>query len=122
MQKLNLLGYEILDKVEEEEEVDRFVMAGDILKKSQFVGRWDLRKVVITDRIESFKNDISTFEISNIKEIWTRFDVHKDNLIVKLRHGLLKTELAIPLANYSYRFSKHNWLYRIYRLISAHSI
>lgn len=91
MQKLNLLGYEIEEKGEEEEEVDRFMMAGEILKKSQFVGRWDLRKVVITDRIESFKNDVCTFEITNIKEIWTRFDVHKDNLVIKLRHGLLKT-------------------------------
>ena len=97
-------------------------MAGDILKKSQYVGRWDLRKIVITDRIESFKNDVCTFEINNIKEIWTRFDVHKDNLVVKLRHGLQKTELAIPLTNYSQKFGKYNWLYRIYRLVSAHSI
>jgi hypothetical protein len=31
--------------------VDRFIMAGEILKRSQFFGNWAQRKLVVTDRI-----------------------------------------------------------------------
>lgn len=57
--------------------------------------------------------------MKNIKEIWTRFEVHSDNLIVKVRHGKEKTEIAIPMVNYSVKFCKDNWLYRIYRLLTS---
>lgn len=47
--------------------VDRFIMAGEILKRSQFFGNWAQRKLVVTDRIQSFKGDKCTFEMKNIK-------------------------------------------------------
>lgn len=43
---------------------------------------------------------------------------HK-NLIIKIRHGKEKTELAIPLVNFPVRFCKDNWLFRIYRLLTT---
>jgi hypothetical protein len=51
VQKLTLLEYEIDMDETVNENVDRFIMEGEIMKKSQFIGRWDLRKMVITDRI-----------------------------------------------------------------------
>jgi hypothetical protein len=92
-------------------------MTGEVYKKGQVINQFHLRKLVLTDRIESFREDKMTFQMSNIKEIWTRFEMYQKNLIIKIRHGKEKTELAIPLVNYPVRFCKDNWLFRIYRLI-----
>ena len=43
------------------------MMKGDVYKKSQILGQWNMRKLVITDRIESYKNDKCTFEMKNIR-------------------------------------------------------
>lgn len=94
-------------------------MAGPLLKKSQYLGKWAERRMVVTDRIESFRGGKCTFSMRNIRELWTRFDLHEDCLVVKVRHGLEKTELALPVVNYGARFCKWNWLYRIYRLVST---
>jgi hypothetical protein len=71
------------------------------------------------DRVESFKSGKCTFAMRNIRELWTRFDMHEGNLIVKVRHGAEKTEIAMPLTNYTARFCRGNWLYRIYRIVTA---
>lgn len=65
--KLTLLEYDIDPKQQDSPEVDRFMMAGPLLKKSQFLGRWDERWMVITDRIESFKEEVCTFEMAGIR-------------------------------------------------------
>jgi hypothetical protein len=49
--KLTLLEYEIDQSQKDNMEEDRFMMTGDLLKKSQYLGRWDERKMIITDRI-----------------------------------------------------------------------
>lgn len=54
--------------------------------------------------------------------MWTRFEVLRDALVVKVRHGMAKTELALPIVNFNAKFCKDNWLYRIYGLVSAASI
>jgi hypothetical protein len=78
--------------------------------------------MVVTDRIESFKDKDCTFEMAGIRELWTRFEVHKDCIVVKLRHGMMKTELALPIVNFTAKFAKENWLYPIYRLVSASAV
>ena len=122
MAKLTLLEYEIDQSHRDNLDEDRFMMTGILLKKSQYLGRWDQRRMVITERIQSFKEEVCTFEIAGVRELWTRFEVHKDCLVVKVRHGMAKTELAIPIVNYCGKFCKDNWLYRIYRLVSAFSV
>lgn len=114
-----LMSLDVNLKEKDDENVDRFMMEGELLKKSQFFGKWAARKIVITDRIESFRCAKCTFEMKNIREIWTRFDVVENCLVLKVRHGLEKTELALPIVNYPARFCKNNWMYRIYRLLSA---
>ena len=103
----------------EDLDCDKFIMKGAIFKKAQVLQTWNERFMILTDRIESFRGDKCTFEMKNIKEIWTRFDMMDGKLIIKLRHGKDKTELAIPVVNYPVKFCKNNWLYRIYRLLSS---
>jgi hypothetical protein len=67
VQKLTLLSFDVNLTQKDDETVDRFIMKGELLKKSQFFGKWAMRKIVITDRIESFKCDKCTFEMKNIK-------------------------------------------------------
>jgi hypothetical protein len=62
-------------------------MEGTLLKKSQFLGKWAERRLVATDRIESFRNGKCTFAMRNIRELWSRFELHEDSLVVKVRHG-----------------------------------
>lgn len=119
VEKLMLMDYSIDLKQGEDLDADKFMMAGEVYKRGQIMNVWSPRKLVLTDRIESFKGEKCTYEMKNIKEIWTRFDVHSDNLIVKVRHGKEKTEIAIPMVNYSIKFCKDNWLYRIYRLLTS---
>lgn len=96
---------------------------GNILKKSQVLGNWETRFVVIKkDGIYSYK-DCNTqaphsFYInnSNIKYIWTRFDIHEKFLVIKIKHGVYKTEFGIPITNYLIR-NGSNWLYNFYRAI-----
>jgi hypothetical protein len=66
-------------------------MAGCLLKKSQFLGKWAERKMVVSDRIESYRNGKCTFSMRNIREVWTRFDLYEEFLVVKVRHGSEKT-------------------------------
>ena len=49
------------------------MLKGEVWKKGQVVNQWNLRKMVLTDRIESFKEDKMTFQMANIREMWTRF-------------------------------------------------
>lgn len=73
----------------------------------------------------SFKNPGENYSFSikaeNAKYIWTRFDMHNNNLVIKIKHGLEKTEFAIPIVNYCQK-GKDNWLYAFYRMIMAKNI
>jgi hypothetical protein len=61
MEKLLLLDYSIDLKQGEDSEVDKFMMSGDVYKLSQIMHQWKLRRLVLTDRIESFKGDKCSF-------------------------------------------------------------
>lgn len=90
-------------------------------KKSQFLGKWERRYIIINKvGLYSFK-DITDPEPSfviygtSIKYIWTRFEVELRDLIVKVKHGNSQTEFAIPIVNFLE--AKNNWLYALYRLM-----
>jgi hypothetical protein len=51
VQKLLILSYLVDLNMMDDANVDRFIMAGEILKRSQFFGNWAQRKLVVTDRI-----------------------------------------------------------------------
>mgnify|MGYP000866549187 FL=1 len=94
---------------------------GFIYKKSQVLGKWDRRFVIINKRgLYSFKdqNEIKpTFSINaeDMKYMWTRFDIEMGDLVIKVKYGSSKTEFAIPIINFMER--KNNWLFAFYRLI-----
>lgn len=48
-----------------------------------------------------------------VKEIWTRFEFERENLIVKFLNGSSKVELSVPVENF---LSRENWLYQLYAL------
>jgi hypothetical protein len=56
VEKMILMDYEIDLKVGEDLDADKFMMSGDVYKRAQVINRWDLRRLVITDRIESFRD------------------------------------------------------------------
>jgi hypothetical protein len=67
LEKLVLLG-SVVDLTQgEDPNVDKFVMSGEILKMGQILGQWSKRKLVLTDRIESFKGLKCTFQMKNIR-------------------------------------------------------
>lgn len=42
-------------------------MRGEIFKRGQVMNQWNLRKLVVTDRIESFRDSKLTYQMSNIR-------------------------------------------------------
>ena len=61
MEKLFLLGHEVNLQEGEDLDADKFMMTGDVLKKGQVMNQWNQRKLVLTDRIESFRDNKCTF-------------------------------------------------------------
>lgn len=93
---------------------------GKILKKSQMLGKWEERFIVINkEGIYSYKkfNEKHSMYIPNgqIREIWTRFEIIENMLIVKMEYGGTKTEFGIPITNFLSPTAKHNWLWEFYR-------
>lgn len=78
--------------------------------------------VVRKNGIYSYKNSSQEENYSfciasdSIKYIWTRFEKIDDFLVVKVKHGIFKTEFGIPLSEFSVR-SSNNWLYALYRTL-----
>lgn len=76
--------------------------------------------VVKKDGIYSYKNSMQEENYSffinseSVKYIWTRFEKTDGYLIIKIKHGIFKTEFGIPLTQFSAR-SSNNWLYSFYR-------
>jgi hypothetical protein len=96
---------------------------GHIMKRSQNFGKWEQRFVVIKKNgIFSYRDscvrESYSFHISNdsIKYLWTRFDFIGNSLIIKVKHGMTKTEFGIPITKFSARSTK-NWLYCFYRVM-----
>lgn len=56
-------------------------------------------------------------ERDSIEYMWSRFDMVENHLIIKIKHGLMQTEFAVPIAAYSYPHYK-NWLYYFYKLMT----
>ncbi len=99
---------------------------GFIYKKSQFLGNWELRFVVMNDEgLFYFKNptDNHSFSIkaNSAKYLWTRFDIVNDRLVIKIKHGMEQTEFGIPVINYCIK-NPQNWLYAFYRIIMERNI
>ena len=97
-----------------------------VLKKSQHLGKWDYRFIVInSEGLFSYRNPNEPYTLcikgKSLKYIWTRFDMEKGHLVVKLKHGIDKTEFAIPVVNYCLR-NEHNWLWPFYRLLMENNI
>lgn len=87
-----------------------------ISQVSNFFKKWDKKKVRVGEQIEVFKDEKVSSAIKNIKEIWTRFSMHNGYFVVKIHHGLEKTEIGIPLVDFTNVGSPRNWLYLISRL------
>ena len=99
---------------------------GMIFKRSQHLKRWESRYIAINpEGLFSYKspNESSSFSIKavNAKYIWTRFDIHNQHLVIKIKHGLERTEFGIPINNYC-RKSTSNWLFGFYRMIMERNI
>jgi hypothetical protein len=99
------------------------IFDGILYKKSQVLGKWELRYVAITPSgVTSFKNQASgeTFSIKkeSITELWTRFDIYEKMLVVKIQHSK-KTEFGIPIVNFCGQW-ENNWLWAFYKLVYAH--
>ena len=54
--------------------------------------------------------------MSSVKYIWTRFDFENNHLIVKIKHGLDKTEFGIPIMDFCVK-NENNWLWAFYRML-----
>lgn len=102
----------------EDPEADKILCEGNLPKKSKYLNNWSLRRMVATDRIESFRGNKCTLEIRGVKEFGTVFELIDGSLVVKLRHGHEKTEIGVPIVNFPVRYCRLNWLYRIYRMMS----
>jgi hypothetical protein len=100
--KVQLLGHfpQEEDKIESINSLatnDSYIY-GNIMKRSQTIGKWEQRFVVIKKNgIFSYRNscikESYSFHISNdsIKYLWTRFDFVSNSLIIKVKHGVTKT-------------------------------
>lgn len=91
-------------------------------KKSQIIGRWSTRFVRVTkDGIYSHKkwNEKPTmwWKKGSISEIWTRFDLHNQLLVVKVHQQKEKIEFGLPLHD---PCTDHSWLYHFYSMMKAH--
>lgn len=89
---------------------------GKLNKKSQVIGKWEERFIVINkEGLFSYKkfNEKHSWSIASgtIKEIWTRFEIQDNLLIVKVHHGSKKTEFGFPLADF---VNCSNWLFHFY--------
>lgn len=92
---------------------------GKIFKKSQILGKWEERLIVINkEGIYSYKrfNEKHSMFISGttLKEIWTRFEIEEHRLVIKILHSSTKTEFGIPLTE---MVNKKCWLYNFYALV-----
>jgi hypothetical protein len=67
VEKLKLMDHLIDKDSVDDPQVDKFIMNGELFKKGQHLNSWSKRKIILTDRIESFKGEKCTFEIKNIK-------------------------------------------------------
>lgn len=61
VEKLILMDYSIDLKQGEDLDGDKFMMVGEVYKRGQIMNVWNQRKLVLTDRIESFRGDKCTF-------------------------------------------------------------
>mgnify|MGYP000229939288 CR=1 FL=1 len=55
------MDYAVNLKEGEDPDCDKSMLRGEIWKKGQVINQWNIRKMVLTDRIESFKDDKMTF-------------------------------------------------------------
>lgn len=46
-----------------------------------------------------------------VSEIWTRFEIIDNMLVVKMEYNSTKTEFGIPITNFLSPTVKHNWLW-----------
>ena len=124
--KMTKLGYNIekpfmLEQPEFKKDVGNVIIKGWLMKRSQHFKKWENRFVIINaDGLFSYKDPNKTYSFiiktSSVKYIWTRFDIQNKHLIVKVKHGLDKTEFAIPIVNFM-QASEANWLWPFYQML-----
>ena len=99
---------------------------GLLLKRSRYLKKWQTRFIIITpEGLFSYRNPNEPFSFSlksiHVKYIWSRFDIENGCLVIKIMHGMEKTEFAIPIMNYCIK-SERNWLWAFYRLLMERNI
>lgn len=107
----------------------------EIPKLSTYLKKWERRRIAIAQgfpddkeksvttgppgfELRSYKEGKCTFNIKSIKELWTRFTMYNGYLTIKMHHGMEKTELGIPLLDYTNICSTKNWLYMTDKLLN----
>lgn len=96
------------------------VIDGILYKQSQYLKTWELRYVAISaDGLCSYKDKTGgesfTIKRDTTTELWTRFDIHEQMLVIKVHAGR-KTEFGIPIVDFT-RASDSNWLLAFYKLL-----
>lgn len=88
------------------------------VRKNSFFGGWEEQIAVVSSHgLAVYKEGKEKATLAlvhgNVKEIWTRFEFERDNLILKFLNGSSKVELSVPVENF---LSRDNWLYQLYAL------
>ena len=90
---------------------------GDCLKKSEIMGEWEPRYILLTSKngLMSFRNrnEAPTLTIDSTHELWTRFLIigNKRYIVFKVWYGIVKEEIAVPLER------SVKWLKAFYSLL-----
>ena len=74
---------------------------GYVMKKSQFVGKWEKRFIRINyEGLKSYRNlnKSPTMVVGETGELWTRFEYINGGhfMVVKIKHSGIKIEIGIP--------------------------
>jgi hypothetical protein len=88
------------------------------VRKNSFFGGWEEQIAVASSSgLAIYKEGKEKPTLSvpqgSIREIWTRFQFERDNLVLKFLNGSSKVELSVPVENF---LTRDNWLYQLYAL------
>lgn len=82
------------------------------------MNKWEKRRTTIEENVlKTFRGEKCIFTLREARELWTRFEMHNGYFIIKVHHGIEKTELGIPLADFTNPLSNKNWLFPIAKLV-----
>jgi hypothetical protein len=92
-------------------------LAGKV-RKSSFFGGWEEKIAVVgNDGLALYKAGKDKaglmVAVGSVRELWTRFEFERENLVVKFESGSSKVELSLPCEDF---LNRENWLYQLYAL------